>query len=143
PLVVRSAQQANATWLYAVNDSSLPLTVDLILDCPATTGCRLLDGSRGPALEPFSNSHTVEKTAADKKGTDQKGMGHRVRLHIELRENDLWACRFERAGVSVIDTRLTLSEATLAGVEHRIDRLTAKMHSVASLARAGSRQLPN
>ena len=138
PVVVRTAQHGNITWLYAVNDSSLPLGIDLVLDCPAATACRMLDGSRAPALEPMAGNLTP--------GNPTPGNptpGNRVRLHVELRGNDLWACWFERAGVAVVDTRLTLSGETLAGVEHRIDRLTAKMQAVASLARAGSRQLIN
>ena len=123
PVVVRTVQQGNITWLYAVNDSTLPLAIDLVLDCPAATACRMLEGSRPPPLESMT--------------------GNKARLHIELRGNDLWACRFQRAGIAVVDTRLTLSGETLAVVEHRIDRLTAKMQAVASLARAGSKQLPN
>jgi hypothetical protein len=138
PLVVRTAQQANITWLYAVNDSSLPLAIELDLDCPAGTVCRMLDGSRAPVFEPAGSSQPGPNQPA----TNQSS-GNKVRLHIDLRGNDLWACRFERAGVAVIDTRLALSGETLSGVEHRIDRLTAKMHAVASVARAGSRQLPN
>lgn len=138
PLVVRTAQHGNITWLYAANDSSLPLAIDLYLDCPAGTACRMLDGSRAPGLVPISGNHDV--------GNPNSGSplsSNRARLHIDLRGNDLWACRFERAGVVVVDTHLVLSGETLAGVEHRIDRLTAKMHAVASLARAGSRQLSN
>jgi len=133
PLVVRAAQHANITWIYAVNDSSLPLSIDLLLDCPASTTCRMLDGSRPPVLKPLSANRTgVNQTAAAK-----------VRLHLDLPGNELWACRFERAGVSVMDAQLSLSNETLAGVEQRINQLTARMHSVASLARTGSRQLPN
>ncbi|HEY2250377.1 MAG TPA: hypothetical protein VGH74_04920 [Planctomycetaceae bacterium] len=133
PLAVRAAQHGNITWIYAVNDSSLPLAIDLLLDCPATTTCRMLDGSRPPVLETISGSQA---------GVNQAGAA-RVRLHLDVSGNDLWACRFERAGIAVIDAQLSLSGETLAGVEHRIDRLTARMHSVASLARTGSRQLPN
>jgi hypothetical protein len=128
PLVVRTAQHANVTWLYAVNDSSLPLSFEMDLDCPAATVCRTLDGSRAPVLEPI--------------GVNPKA-GNKVRLQIDLNGNDLWGCRFEHAGVTVADTRLALSGETLSGVEHRIDRLTAKMNAMASIARAGSRRLPN
>ena len=59
PLVVRAAQHANVTWIYAVNDSTLPLAIDLVLDCPATTTCHMLDGSRPPVLEAPSGNRTV------------------------------------------------------------------------------------
>jgi hypothetical protein len=99
------------------------LAVELVLDCPTATVCRMLDGRRPPALE---------QTA-----------GNKARLHFDLPGNDVWACRFERADVAVIDTRLTLTNETLAGVERRIDRLTATMQAVAGLSRSGSRQLLN
>ena len=133
PVVVRTAHHGKITWLYAVNDSSLPVAIDLDLDCRANTVCHMLDGSRAPALEPLGADRAA--------GNSQQG--NRARLHVDLRGNDLWACRFERASVAVVDTRLTLADETLARVEQQIDRLTSKMQSVANLARAGSRQLPN
>lgn len=133
PLVVRAAQHGKITWIYAVNDSSLPLAVDLVFDCPAATSCRMLDGSRAPALAPVSGSAA---------GGNQPG-ATKSHLHVEMAGNDLWACRLERSAVAVIDVQLALSDTTLAEVEHRIDRLSARMRSVASQARTGSRQLPN
>jgi hypothetical protein len=133
PVVVRRAQHGSTTWLYAVNDSSLPLAIDLVLECPASTVCRMLDGSRPPPLESLAGNQTPGKAAS----------GNRARLHIDLAGNGLWACRFERAGIGVVDTRITLAGESLADVERSIERLTSRMQETTSLARAGSGQLSN
>jgi hypothetical protein len=125
PVVVRAAQAGIATWLYAVNDSSLPLTADLILDCPSATACLGLETGQKLPLENIA-------------GTTAKS-----RLRMVLGANGLAGCRVERAGVEVLETRLALPEGLLAPVQNRIDSLSERMNAVSQLARAGSKSLSN
>ena len=117
PVVVRAARQGNVTWLYAVNDSSLPIELDLMIDCPPTAVCRSLNTGTPTALVGMAPNKS--------------------RLHVELDGNDVAAWRIERPAVRVIDTRLRISEETLAGMFERLERLNSQMHAAAISARSG------
>lgn len=124
PVVVRAAHLGNATYLYAANDSSLELTIELVLDCPPTTICRSLETGKLLTLEA--------------------GPGEgKCRLQFETAGHQLIGCRLDRAGVAVMETKLTLSEERLAGVHHQIDSLSARMNATVNPARAGSISLSN
>jgi len=123
PVVVRAAQRDNATWLYAVNDSSLAAMVVLVLDCPATTTCRVIGNAQAIPLSAVA--------------------GNTSRLEVELAGHSLFACRLDQPGVEVLDTQLALSEGLLAGVQSRIDRLSARMNAVAGLSRGTPTALTN
>ncbi|HMF12954.1 MAG TPA: hypothetical protein VKE94_11630, partial [Gemmataceae bacterium] len=124
PIVVRAAHDGNATWLYAANDSPLPVVVELILDCPATTACRSLEGGKLVALEQVDGDR-------------------RSRLQFEPGPYGVWGCRLGRAALEVLESRLSVPEELLADVQRRIDFLGARMNTATSLARAGARSLPN
>ncbi len=124
PIVIRAAHSGNATWLYAVNDSSLAVKVEMILDCPATTTCLRLDSGKPLALEPGEGAA-------------------KPRLRLELSGHGLFACRFDRPDVEVRETGLKLSDGLLDDMHQRIDLLSRRMNSVMNLARAGANSLPN
>jgi hypothetical protein len=124
PVVVRAAHDGTGTWLYAANDSPLPVVIELILDCPATTACRSLESGKLVALEQVDGDR-------------------RCRLQFEPGAYGVWGCRFGRAAVDVVETRLSVPEELLADVQRRIDFLGARMNTATSLARTGSRSLPN
>jgi hypothetical protein len=125
PVVVRAAQAGNATWLYAVNDSSLPLTAELILDCPSGTACLALEAGEKLPLENVS------------------GPSARSRLRLALAGNSFAGCRLERAGVEVLEVRLALPEGLLAPFQNRIDSLSERMNAITQLARSSSKSLSN
>jgi hypothetical protein len=124
PAVVRAAHGGAATWLYAANESPLPVVVELILDCPPTTACRSLENGKLVALEPVDGDR-------------------RCRLQFEPGPYGVWGCRIGRAAVDVLETRLSVPEELLADVQRRIDFLGVRMNTATSLARAGSKSLPN
>ncbi|MBI3865514.1 MAG: hypothetical protein HY290_26875, partial [Planctomycetia bacterium] len=111
PVVVRSAQLGSSTWLYAVNGSSLPVAVELVLDCPATTVARLLTDADSTSLR-----------AAPGKGS---------RVRFELAGNGLWAAELDSAGASVSETQVMFADEVLADMKQRIDRLQTNMKSAA------------
>jgi hypothetical protein len=124
PVAVRATSAGEDTFVYAVNESPLPLTVEMLLDCPAGTPCRALEGGRRLPLEPATGSG-------------------KSRLRVELEGRAVFACRLDRIRAAVLETRLLLAEGLLADVQQRIDSLSVRMNTVTSLARAGSRSLPN
>jgi hypothetical protein len=124
PVSVRAAHTPQETFVYAVNDSPLTLTVEMLLDCPASTPCRTLDSGKLLPLEAAGDSA-------------------KSRLRVELKDYDALGYRLERSRVEVRDTRLNLHSGSLAEVQQRIESLTARMNAVTGLALAGSRSLPN
>ncbi len=119
PLVVRAALLGQATYLYAVNDSSMPLRFELFVDCPPVTVCRSLDTGQAVTLEPVLD-------------------GRSSRLVVESSGHGLAAWRFERAGVAVTDTKLTVSEELLGLTERRISSLSTRPAPTIKLAGAES-----
>jgi hypothetical protein len=109
PIVVRSAQFEGGTGIYVVNPSSLPLTTEMVMDCPATTAARSFTHGKPPALIALS--------------------GGKSRLRIELPGYGLWAVQFERAGLNVSETQVTVSDEALAEFKRRIERLNANMRT--------------
>jgi hypothetical protein len=119
PLVVRAANVGHCTYLYAVNDSSIPLRFELALGCPAATVCRSLDNEQTVVLEPDSD-------------------GGKSRLLVDTERHGLAAWRLERAGVTVTDTKLNVSEELLCVAESRIGSLGARLSPTIELAGAES-----
>jgi hypothetical protein len=124
PLTVRTAQAGPATYAYAVNDSPLAVTVELLLDSLPGTTCHALETGRPLSLEPA-------------------GRTGKTRLRVDLNAYELSAFRIDRPRVEVLETRLVLPERLLADVGQRIDSLSARMNVVTNLARVGLRSLPN
>ena len=123
PAVVRIHQAEDATWLYAVNDSTLALSIDLVLDCPAATTCLSLASGQKLALENAASGKS--------------------RLRLPLAANGLAACRLDRAGVEVLESRTAVPEGRLTRVQREIDVLRERMNAIVVLAKAGSKSLSN
>jgi hypothetical protein len=98
--------------------------VELILDCPAATVCRTLESGKQLGLESLEGNR-------------------KCRLQFEPGAYGVWGCRLERAAVEVLEARLSVPESLMEDVQRRIDFLAARMDTATSLARAGSRSLPN
>ena len=111
PVVVRAAHLGMATCLYVVNDSSLTLKFELVLDCPPTTTCRSLESGEFIPLEP---------------GPDDR----KSRLVVETAGHGVMGCRLDQAGVTVVATNLTMPAELLARVHRRIDTLGAMAPTV-------------
>lgn len=124
PVAVRSARIGNATYLYAVNDSPLPLSLVLSLDCPSGSHCQRLASGQ------------VVPLAASANGTASA-------LRIDLAGYELFECRIARPGVAVVDSQVFFSQAPLAEVRERIDRLSRRMQAASAAARGASKGLRN
>lgn len=135
PVVVRCAHVGNVTYLYAVNDSSLGIDVELLLNCPATTTCRRLHPARSVSLHhPDGNSETAQAGNHSEAG---------ALLKFELPGHELACFRLERANIEAVETRLAVSENALDEVRSRIDDFSAKMSVAAGLAKAGAYAPPD
>jgi hypothetical protein len=117
PVTVRAAHQGNVTWLYAVNDSSLPLELDLTLNSPATVVCRSLNSGHPAALVPLATNQT--------------------RLYVDLDANAIRAWRMDRPGVEILATQLRISEEVLGVMRERLEHLNVQMHTAAASSRSG------
>ncbi len=111
PAVVRVAKDAQATYLYVVNDFPTSAEVRLTLSCARTVHLKPLGASREAALEWLQT--------------------HERRLLLRLQPYELWACRLNSPAVFVSDVHTDLPPAAwkklkhlLASADQRLDQAT-------------------
>lgn len=111
PVTVRGLTRGSQTWVYVVNDSPWPASVEMRLTAPAT--CRVEPVGRGP----------MPDLSFGKDGGTWR---------IKLRPYDVVAARFESADVRISDPRVTIGGNALASMEHAVRELNTRAATLAS-----------
>lgn len=123
PVVIRTANADDQTYLYVVNDSGMPLRLELRLSCPANTPCRRLGRD--------------QRTLLRNAGTGQS--------QIELSLGAYGVCCF-RLGVpraDVLSARVLLADDDLATLRGRVDRLHELMAGMENAGKINGTPLAN
>jgi hypothetical protein len=110
PVTIRSLTRGGQTWIYLVNDSPWPASVELRVTAPANCRVEALGG--GPLPERMQS----------------KEGGWRV----ELRAYDLFAARFDSADVKCGEARLTQHGNAVADLERTVRELNTRAATLAS-----------
>jgi hypothetical protein len=122
PVVVRTAQVKGRTYLYAVNDSTMPLHLTLSFGCDARTSCR--DLGRDQALTLHSRGARTSS------------------LTLHLDGNEIWCG--ELAGlVEIREPKVVLQESALVHLQRRIDQLHERMTHLGQHASTTTATMPN
>ncbi|MBS0261833.1 MAG: hypothetical protein JSS02_07740 [Planctomycetes bacterium] len=111
PLVVRTAQSDVTTWMYVVNMSALHVTAELSFDCPAATSVVTIPEGQALSLATGKNGKSL--------------------LTVELGGFGVWAVRFDRQGVNLESTQVTIEANSLETMKQRIERLNGAMRVAA------------
>ncbi len=110
PVTFRYAQHAGDMYLYAVNDSPIPVTAEVRVDAPADCQIKELTGARKVA--PL----------------EQDALGGYWR--VKLRPYDLVAVRFSDPGVILSGPKVVFSAGVDAALKRRIGELGARTASL-------------
>jgi len=111
PVTVRSLTRNGQTWVYLVNDSPWPTSVEMRVTAPAN--CRIESFGRGPLpdLSPANDASA---------------------WRVELRPYDLVAARFGSADVRISDARVTLGGDAAESLERTVRELNTRAATLAS-----------
>lgn len=121
PAVVRTFADDRHTWMYAVNDSPWPVTLDLQVAAPPGCTAQSLDGRRmAPPLAPHGASH----------------------WELKLWPYDLWGARFDVAGVRLADARATLPDTVVPALRARVNDLRDRVGVVGQAPRLDTLENP-
>jgi hypothetical protein len=110
PVVVRTARDADSTWLYVVNEFSSEVNVELSLSCGTGATGRLLGKRSLLRLEPSSRA------------------GSRVIFSID--PAGVWACQLHDPNVKVESVEFVPARKALAAIEGKIRRLGREISRV-------------